>query len=275
MSKIGIPQLVESPYVGENLQDHNSIILNWKLRKPEQGLAMGAPNFITRSPEFLKGLPFNWAGIDRAPANGIKAALAADRDLPKTGKHPLLEPPRAHAELMVTYALLGANHGLPVDGSYISTVSVNLLPTSRGRVTLSSSDPNSDLVIDPNYYATNTDKYLMRSALRRTLQVMETPAAQAFVEGEVAPSGYPTLTSNSSDDEIDARVRQFSDCFHHTAGTASMGKVVDTELRVIGVKGLRVVDASVVPTPIAAHLQACIYALAEQASDIVLGNSHG
>lgn len=57
---------------------------------------------------------------------------------------------------------------------------------------------------------------------------------------------------------------------YHPAGSASMGKVVDTDLRVKGIDRLRVVDASVIPTPLATHIQMCIYALAEHAADIIL-----
>lgn len=103
------------------------------------------------------------------------------------------------------------------------------------------------------------------------MQVMETSAAQAVIDSENVTSEFRPLTSNSSDDGIDARVKKFSATWYHPAGTASMGKVVDADLRVIGVEGLRVVDASVIPAPIAAHYQACIYAIAEQASDMILG----
>jgi choline dehydrogenase-like flavoprotein len=59
----------------------------------------------------------------------------------------------------------------------------------------------------------------------------------------------------------------------HTAGTLSMGKVVDTFMRVNGVDRLRVVDASVIPVPLAGHLQNCVYAMAEQAADIILNDT--
>ena len=60
---------------------------------------------------------------------------------------------------------------------------------------------------------------------------------------------------------------------YHAAGTAAMGKVVDSSLRVMGVEGLRIVDASVLPLPLACHYQACIFALGERAADIILGQT--
>lgn len=92
---------------------------------------------------------------------------------------------------------------------------------------------------------------------------------QEFVESERAPDGLAPLTKESSDAEIDARVARVGNTFYHAAGSAAMGKVVDTKLKVMGIQGLRIVDASVFPLPITAHYQAIVYALAEKAADII------
>lgn len=76
--------------------------------------------------------------------------------------------------------------------------------------------------------------------------------------------------SDFLDGDVDANLGR--SCLWHPAGTAAMGKVVDTKLRVNGVKGLRVVDASVLPIPISCPIQACVYALGEQAADIILSD---
>lgn len=91
-----------------------------------------------------------------------------------------------------------------------------------------------------------------------------------MVEEESPPPGLPLLKAHPSDEEIDTRVRSQGRTFFHAAGTCWMGTVVDAELRVKGVKNLRVVDASVIPIPIAAHYQVCVYAIAEQAADMIL-----
>ena len=143
------------------------------------------------------------------------------------------------------------------------------MPTSRGSVKLASTDPTGDPLIDPNYYATEADRVVLRSGLRLAMRAFETPEAQTFIGHEVVPEGFQPLTSRSSDKEIDDRVKRSAATWFHFAGSAAMGKVVDSELKVLGVEGLRVCDASVFPCPIGAHYQVATYAVAEQGATMI------
>ena len=95
------------------------------------------------------------------------------------------------------------------------------------------------------------------------------------MDGEVVPAGFEALTSKSTDEDIDKRVKRSAATWFHPAGSAAMWKVVDNELRVMGVERLRVVDESVLPCPIGAHYQVVTYALAEQAADIITSSWRG
>ena len=98
------------------------------------------------------------------------------------------------------------------------------------------------------------------------MRAFETPEAKAFIDSEITPEGYPPLSSQSSDEDLDKRVKRVAATWFHPAGSAAMGKVVDNELKVLGVERLRVVDASILPCPIGAHYQVVTYAIAEQAA---------
>ena len=138
---------------------------------------------------------------------------------------------------------------LPMDGSSILTFSMGNLPTSRGSVTLASTNPADQPLIDPNYYATEVDKHVMREAYRmQTRLLLDTPEGRDLVEGEHIPPGFTSeeLGVGASDGAIDRRVGLGGSTTFHPSGTAAMGSVVDGGLVVKGVKGLRVVDASVV-----------------------------
>ena len=141
-------------------------------------------------------------------------------------------------------------------GTYLSSPVLGLLPTSRGTITLASTDPSANPIVDPNYLDSEIDREALRTGIRLVLRAMlDTTSGQSIVEAETPPPGQPLLTSSSSDAEIDQRVQAVGRSFLQSAGTADMGEVVDTELRVKDVQGLRVVDASILPLPLAGHYQ--------------------
>ena len=272
LEKIGIEQIVESPDVGRNLFDHLVLIQAYKLRNPEHGLAAG--HGAWNNPAYLEGHPVDWTIGNTADQHSLKIALESDGS-PTDEGHSHLSTLRAHTGGLVAYVVFGDSFGLPIDGTHISTTAVLFLPTSRGTVTLASSNPEADPVVDPRYYSTEADRHLLRSALRQMMQVMETAEMQAVIECETPPPGLPRLSSRSSDAEIDARVRADGEVINHTAGTAAMGKVLDSELRVKGVKRLRVVDASIFPSPVAGYTQQTVYAVAESAADLIIQSAAG
>lgn len=200
--------------------------------------------------------------IKAAEADGI----SPDDQLFKKG-------PRSNFEIMFCYAPIvsgGSSFQLPFDGTHISSPVVLLLPTSRGVVTLASVDPTADPILNPQYLQTETDITTFRAGLRLAIRIMETGAAKEVVEGESPPPGHCPLSSNSSDAELDRRIRTVGATYNQNAGTAAMGKFVDSQCRVIGVKKLRVRDASVLPVSLAAHYQAPMYALGEAIADAIL-----
>lgn len=231
----------------------------------------------------MNGNPIDWLTTSSVPYEGMKAALSQDLDGPVPNNHSLLVSPRCHIGFIVNYV------SIPLDGTLIMTYALDYIPTSMETVTLTSSDPRDKPLIDHNHYATEADRYRIRTGARMIAKLMNTSEMKEMVSDEALPEGYKAITEESTNEDIDVRVREGAmyvlrdSCWQrdaddfstiqHPAGTASMGEVVDTNLRVIGVKGLRIVDASVIPTPIASPIQACVYGLGEQAVDIIMSSS--
>lgn len=224
-------------------------MLFWKLRHPEKGLAIGSKQF----PTFKVG-PSEWIFTGTVPSEVLEKALQKDGDYPK--EHAQAEEPRAHFEITVGYgpAAVPPDMHIPMDGSSITTGQSCFLPTSRGTVSLASANPEADPIIDPRYVSTENDRCIQREAIRFVMRLMETPTGQEEVEEQYQAKDAP-INLASSDEELDARIRAHAMSWYHSGGTAAMGKVVDTDLRVKGVQRLRVVDASVIPKPLGAHYQ--------------------
>ena len=137
-------------------------------------------------------------------------------------------------------------------------------PTSRGSVILSSNNPLDDLVINPNLLSTELDQETMFACLKLTNQALTGSVGQSYGSEEFGID--EGIQNDMSTEAVKKRIQKTLFTPFHPSGTCAMGTVVDAECKLLGVKDLRVVDASIFPFPLAAHYQAPVYAIAEQVS---------
>jgi choline dehydrogenase-like flavoprotein len=140
-----------------------------------------------------------------------------------------------------------------------------LAPESRGSVRLASSDPTAKPIIRNNFYAAERDMETMLAGLRLLMDITGRPALRRYcAEAFLVPA-------SGSEDDLRAHVARTTFAVYHPVGTCAMGGVVDADLRVNGVDGLRVVDASVMPMVPRGNTNAPTIAIAERASDLIRG----
>ena len=149
-----------------------------------------------------------------------------------------------------------------------------LRPESRGRVGLKSADPMDDPAIFANYLSAEEDRRALREGVRMLRKVAGQAALKPYVSGEYAPG-----PSVQTDAEIDAWIRATGETIYHPVGTCRMGvagdpmAVVDADCRVLGLSGLRVIDASVMPTLVGGNTNAPTIMIAEKISDAIRGKA--
>jgi choline dehydrogenase len=140
-------------------------------------------------------------------------------------------------------------------------------PLSRGRVRLASTDPLAKPLIDPNYLAVEADHRRLTEGVRLARRIYATRAFADWVQAEVLPG------PNVSDAQLGDDVRNRAESYHHQAGSCRMGldalAVVDPELRVHGIEGLRVADASVMPAVPSGNCHAGVIMIGEKCADLV------
>lgn len=145
-------------------------------------------------------------------------------------------------------------------------------PDSRGHVYIRSADPFASPLVQPNYLTDERDRKTLIDGVRLARQLLQTPELARYVESETMPGNGKT-----SDDELLAFIRQYGVSSYHLNGTARMGKaddkmaVVDEQLRVQGLQGLRIADSSVMPTIPSANICAATMMIAEKAADMIRG----
>jgi 4-pyridoxate dehydrogenase len=247
--------------VGKNLQDHMSASVIY-LRK--QAGPLHARMRLDRISRDLGNAYFRGKGIATDLPSSSMAFLksSASAKLPDVQLIPFAAPMTAGPYLT------------PFRRSYEDGYAIRavlLRPESRGYIRLKSGDPTVAPIIVQNFLATEADRQLLRAGVRMARDVGRQGPLRRFVARELAPAGY-------SDAEIDSHIDATGISVHHPMGTCKMGAasdplaVVDAELRVIGIEGLRVVDASVMPDLVGGNINAPVIMIAEKAADLITGN---
>lgn len=259
LGKHGIPVAHELPGVGENLQDHLDVFLQYRAKTRQA---------ISFHPAEL----WRWTKETWRYARFRKGELTSN--LAEAGAFLKSRPEQPIPDLQLHFLPLPATrHGLslwPIIRNYAYSIMIyDLRPLSRGRVTLTGNDPLAPPAIDPDYGAVPRDIEQLVLGIKLARQIAAQPALAAFTGEEIAPGAHV-----QSDAELTAWVRATAETAYHPVGTCKMGHdamaVVDDELRVHGMQGLRVVDASIMPTLVGGNTNAAATMIGEKAAQMIL-----
>ncbi|KAM7189337.1 hypothetical protein V8F33_010116 [Rhypophila sp. PSN 637] len=307
LSAAGIAVKVENPNVGENLQDHMTTSVLFEVDptlpnpddlKDEAVLAKATEQYTTSQTGPLTILPVSMSYIpiskfipaetvsslipqDTSTSNAIQT-LHTKRFTTSTGQSSL-----GHMEFIFELGNWSPDPAFssPASGTkYGSLLQILQYPFSRGSIHIT---PERKISINPGYYSGplgSLDVEITLHAYRLAEKICSTPPLSGIIRKQVSPS----IEDSKDDDKLREWIKQVMVTDWHPVGTCAMvgsrdgtkeenkvgGGVVDERLRVYGAKNLRVVDASIMPIQISAHLQATVYAIAEKAAELIL-EDHG
>jgi choline dehydrogenase len=247
--------------VGANLQDHLDVCMSWICPQPITAYSMRKGLIKTL------GVGLNYMLFGKGPGrqqfleSGAFLRSRPDLDRPDLQIHTVLAIMQDHGKVSV-----------PHDGFTFHVC--QLRPESRGRVTLKSPDPLADPAIFANYLSAEEDRRAIREGVKMMRKVAKQSALAPYISSEYSPG-----EAVQSDSEIDAWIKASAETIYHPVGTCRMGAVgdpmavVDAECRVQGLSGLRVIDASVMPTLVGGNTNAPTIMIAEKISDAIRGRA--
>ena len=259
LNALGIEVQHHLPSVGANLRDHLAVLVQMVMKDSSSyGISLaatprGAWNILEYA-LFRQG-PF---------ASFVFEANAFLRTLP--------ELDRPDVQLVFQPARRNQNtFPLPLGHGFVGS-SVLLYPKSRGTVSLKSPDPLAPAAIDPNLLSAAEDYEPLLRAIRFCRRVFASPAFARYHASEFKPGAAAT-----DDEVLRTYIRDTGSTVHHPSGTCRMGSgedaVVDAELKVRGIEGLRVADASIFPRLVGGNTNAVVVMVAEKAADLILGRA--
>ena len=252
----GIPLVHELAGVGANLQDHFQIRLAYKVRNTKT-MNERSQSLVSKALMGAEYLLFKRGPLTMSPSQlGAFAKSDPARETPNIEYH--IQP-------LTTEKLGEALHPFP---GFTASV-CNLRPESRGHVRIESPDGKTQPAIQPNYFATAADQQVAVDSVKLTRRIAQTKALARFEPEEFKPG--PGVRS---DEDIVREAANIGTTIFHPVGTCKMGDdaaaVVDARLAVHGIDGLRVVDASIMPSITSGNTNAPVIMIAEKASDMIL-----
>ena len=239
--------VLDQPAVGENLSDHAATYGVWGTERPESLL-------LAREPAALEEYLATQTGplASNLAESGAFARVEAGAPAPDVQFHvipvPIVEEGTQDPE----------GHGLLVTPCLLT-------PEARGSVRLASNDPTARPVVRNGFYAGERDRERMVAALRLMLEIARQPAMAPYCTTAIH------VPADDSDAALFAHARRTTFPIYHPVGTCALGGVVDEQLRVRGLDGLRVIDASVMPVVPRGNTNAPVIAIAERAADLLKG----
>lgn len=261
LNQHGIPVVRDMPGVGSHLHDHFNTYVAYRCTRPQtmNDLANSLPRSILAAAQYAMGRtgPLSAMGLF------VGALVRSDRRL---------ERPDLQINMFAWAIKDRSRHGIvPQPFSAFSLSPVHLRPDGRGTVRLKSPDPLAAPEIRFNFLKSSYDYEALIQGMRICREIASQPALQPYVVEEVLPG--PQITGEA---ELKADIRARGVSNLHPVGTCRMGhetdSVVDAQLRVHGVAGLRVADASIMPVIVAGNTNAPSIMIGEKASDLIRGN---
>jgi choline dehydrogenase len=256
LGPLGIAAQHALPGVGENLQDHLTINVQQGLRNVKTFAEETAPLGLLRN---LLRYAIRREGLLVHPACQAGAFFRTS---------PAADRPNAQIHFTPAAGRLNARGNLTTVPGTTATV-CNLRPTSRGSVHVRTPFPDYPPAIRANYLATEADRRAMIDAVKRVREIFASSVFDGYRDAEIKPGANAT-----SDEQILDFIRRESESVYHPVGTCAMGSgedaVVDHRLRVHGLDGLRVADASVIPDIISGNTNALCVAIGIKAAEMLI-----